>query len=67
MAVVSENHAVSCQKSHVKEMALTGRDTTLPLDLFFTRTTICCSKRETFEREALYNDVLGSYLLKATG
>lgn len=66
MAVVSRNRAVSCQKSHVHEMALTGRDKNLPLEIFLLDQLFAVKKRKPLSREALYNDVLCFYLLKAT-
>lgn len=69
MAVVSWSHAASCQKSHVHETALTGRDKNLPLEIFLLDQLFAVRKGKglLFEREALYNNVLCLYLLKATG
>ena len=66
MAVVSRSHAVSCQKSHVHETALTVRGKNLPLEIFLLDQLFRVKKRKPLSTEALYNDVLCLYLLKAT-
>lgn len=66
MAVVSRSHAVSCQKSHVHEMALTGRYKNLPRYIFLLDQLFAVKKNTSLSTEALHNDVLCLYSLKAT-
>lgn len=70
-AAVSRSHPVSCQKSHIHETTLTGRDQKSDLFIYFINIILpgqlfVVTRNKSLSRKALYSDVLCLYLLKGT-